>query len=120
MQLEKSGCTSVGEGRGGSSGIVSSGIFNSTDSQRRSSINYYSRLLRFREDKGRSGRNGRETETEQCLLYIVLDFLFVVHFPLGGKRKKEASVALCLSSVTCDGKTSTSTEQRGNGSLWAL
>lgn len=38
-----SGCASVGEGH--SIGVASSGLFKSTDSRKRSYINYYFRLL---------------------------------------------------------------------------
>lgn len=74
IQLRKatpSGCTSVGEGH--SSGVASSGLFKSTDSRKRSSINYYFRLFKFREDKQVGGTRGkqkreRERQKEPCLL----------------------------------------------------
>ncbi len=50
--------TSVGEG--GSSGVVSSGIFKSTESRRRSSINYYFRLFKLGEDRKVGGTQKRE------------------------------------------------------------
>lgn len=58
-KAKSSGCTSVGEGR--SSGVASSGVFKSTDSQKRSSINDYFRLFKIREDR-KGGRGSRVIE----------------------------------------------------------
>lgn len=114
MQLRKatlSGCTSVGEGR--SSGVASSGVFKSTDSRKRSSINYYFRLFKFREDKkvgGVAGRQKREMvrQEESRASCIVLDFVCI--FCTNPKGKKCLSAFFC--HVTYHAKTFTSTEHK--------
>lgn len=105
-------------GGGGSIGVASSGIFKSTDSWRRSSINYYFRLFKLREDKKVGGTQKREWDrqrerAEPATLF--LNFLSAISNPNG-----KASTFLFLLSVPHDAKTSTSAEQREPDSLLLL
>lgn len=68
----------------------------STDSCRRSPINYYFKLFRFREDK-KGGRDAEErvTQSENSVTYNVVDCLLVcIFFPNPRERIFSVSVAV--------------------------
>ena len=68
-------------------------FFNSSDSWRRSSINYHFRLFKFRDDKEVGGKGGSRKQSGAS--YIVLDFSLCLHFPL--KKTVAQFLSLCHS-----------------------
>lgn len=93
----------VGEGESKWSGL-SSGIFKSTDSWRRSSENYYFRLFKLREDKkgGRDGKDAEETQRALRASHDVLDFFFsnfVCGFLLEKSKRRKKSI--CFFFFVC-------------------
>lgn len=101
---------STGVGEGGSSGVASSAIFKSTDSWRRSSINYCFRLFKLREDKKVGGIGGAQKRERAEPPTLLLIFSSVCIFYSNPKRNNGSIFPLLL-SVTYDAKTSTSAER---------
>ncbi len=84
---------------GGSSGVASSGVFKSTDSWRRSSINYHFRLFKLREDKkvgGIGGMQKRERERAEPPTLLLIFFLSAFSTQIQKGKKKNIYLSFAV------------------------